>query len=54
MHLLVWIMFLIAGLFVGGAWAAYQHKSRLWTFIAGCLAVAATAMALVWMIGEMR
>ncbi len=53
MFLAVWILFLIAGLLIGGAWAAYQAGSRLWTAVAGVLAVVSLAAALSWLVSEM-
>ncbi len=53
MYLAVWILFLIAGLLVGGAYAAYQAESRLWTFIGGALAAISFGAAVAWLISEM-
>lgn len=54
MHVMIWLLFLVAGLLVGGAWSAYQNGSKFLTIVAGLLAVITTAAALAWMIGEMR
>ncbi|NMF31044.1 hypothetical protein HF851_01980 [Corynebacterium ammoniagenes] len=53
MYLVIIVMFLIAGMLVGGAWTAYKQGSKFWTFMAAVLALAAMATAIVWMIGEM-
>jgi len=46
-------MFLVAGMLVGGAWTAYKQGSKFWTVMAAVLALAATAAAIAWMMGEM-
>lgn len=51
---MVWILFLIAGLLAGGAWAAYQNDSKFWTIIAGFLASISFAASVAWMVSEMR
>lgn len=53
MHIMIWILFLFAGLLVGGAWSAYQNGSKFWTIVAGLLAAVSTAAALAWLVGEM-
>lgn len=53
MNLVVLLMFLVAGMLVGGAWTAYKQGSKFWTFVAAVLALAATATAIAWMTGEM-
>lgn len=51
-YLPVWILFLIAGLLVGGAWSAYQGSSKAATVLMAVLAGLATAAALVILLGE--
>ena len=51
--MLVWIMFLVAGMALGGAWTAYKNDSKLWTIIAALVGVVATATALSWLVAEM-
>ncbi|CCE54087.1 MAG: hypothetical protein ACTIA3_00815 [Corynebacterium casei] len=53
MYLVVILMFLVAGMLVGGAWTAYKQGAKFWTAIAAILALAASATAIAWMIGEM-
>ncbi len=50
MNLLVLILFLVTGLLVGGAWAAYQNGSVLMTVVAGALAEVSAIAALAWML----
>ena len=50
---LIYLLFIVAGFLVGGAWAAWQARNRLWTIITAVLAVAACAVAIQWLIGEM-
>ncbi|WP_347307238.1 hypothetical protein [Corynebacterium sp. SA-MJD20WY100] len=54
MFFMVWILFLIAGLLAGGAWAAYQNGSKFWTIIASFLAAIAFAASVAWMIPQMH
>ena len=51
---LIYGLFLIAGLFVGGAWSAYKAKNLVLTVIAAAIAVVAAAGALSWLIGAME
>lgn len=53
MYMLVWIMFLVAGMALGGAWTAYKNDSKLWTIIAALVGVVATVTALSWLVAEM-
>lgn len=48
MNVMVLVLFLVAGLLVGGAWAAYQNGSVLMTVVAGVLAAISVTAALVW------
>lgn len=51
---LVYLLFIAAGLLVGGAWSAYQSGSRpLTIFLALCAAVA-FAGAVFWLMGAMN
>lgn len=50
---LVWGLFLIAGLLVGGVWSAYQNSSRALTVIMAVLAAVATLAAVLMLIGGM-
>ncbi len=50
---LVYGLFLIAGLFVGGAWSAYKSENTLLAVVAGVIAVVAAGGGVFWMIGEM-
>ncbi|MEX3513853.1 MULTISPECIES: hypothetical protein [unclassified Corynebacterium] len=54
MYMMVWILFLLGGLLLGGAWTAYQSGSRFWTIVAAALGGITTITALIWMIGEMQ
>lgn len=49
----VYILFIIAGLLVGGAWSAYQAGSKKATYGLAILSAIALAAALMWLIGEM-
>ncbi|AIT61417.1 hypothetical protein [Corynebacterium doosanense] len=51
-YLPVWLLFLLAGLLVGGAWSAYQGSSKVATILMAVLAALATAAALVILLGE--
>ncbi|WIM66932.1 hypothetical protein QP027_07265 [Corynebacterium breve] len=42
----VWLLFIVAGMFVGGAWSAYQNGSKLMTMIMAVLAAVALLVAL--------
>ncbi|MCS5479318.1 hypothetical protein NYP18_06570 [Corynebacterium sp. YIM 101645] len=53
-HWLVYLLFIAAGLLVGGTWSAYQAGSRpLAIFLALCAAVA-FAGAVFWLMGAMN
>ncbi len=52
-YVLVYVMFLVAGLLVGGAWSMYKNGSIILAAVfVGCAAVAAIA-GILWMIGEL-
>ena len=48
---LVYLLFAVAGLLVGGAWSAYQAENRAMTYIAAIGAAIAFTAAVLWMIG---
>ena len=50
---LVYLLFAVAGLLVGGAWSAYQAETRAMTYIAAIGAAIAFTAGVLWMIGEM-
>ncbi|WP_306506725.1 hypothetical protein ACKFRM_07410 [Corynebacterium sp. YSMAA1_1_D6] len=50
MNILVLVLFLVAGLLVGGAWSAYQNGSKFMTVVAGVLAAVTVAAALAWLL----
>ena len=50
MNILVLVLFLVAGLLVGGAWSAYQTGSQFMTVVAGVLAAVTVAAALAWLL----
>ncbi|MHA2789314.1 hypothetical protein ACXZ66_09240 [Corynebacterium sp. S7] len=43
----IWILFIIAGILVGGAWSAYQNGSKGATMVMAVLAAAALLIALL-------
>lgn len=45
------ILFLLAGLLVGGTWSAYQNGGKITTVVMAVLAVLACAAAILWMVG---
>lgn len=50
---LVYVLFILAGLLVGGAWSAYQAENRRATYGMAVIAAIALAGALFMLIGEM-
>lgn len=50
MNIIVLILFLVAGLLIGGAWSAYQNDSMFMTVVAAVLAAITIAAALVWLL----
>lgn len=50
---LVYLLFIIAGMLVGGAWSAYKAANRIATYVLSAGAALALAAALMWLIGEM-
>lgn len=51
MQFMILILFLVAGLLVGGAWSAYQQGSKFFTVVAALLAVITAAAPIAWMVG---
>lgn len=50
---MIYALFLLAGLFVGGAWSAYKNNNVALAVFAGVIAVVSVAGGVLWMIGEM-
>ena len=50
---MILILFLVAGLLLGGAWSAYQQGSKFFTLVAAVLGAVSAAAALAWMFGVM-
>ncbi|GAA1474178.1 hypothetical protein P4N68_00350 [Corynebacterium felinum] len=48
---LVYLMFMFAGLLVGGTWSAYKQNNTMMTVILGGLAVLAAGAGIAWAIG---
>lgn len=51
---LIYVLFMIAGLLVGGAWGAYKNGSTTWAVILGVIALVALAAGGTWMYGELQ
>ena len=49
---LTYLLFIIAGLFVGGTWTAYKSGSRVGMIICGAIALVALVGAILWLIGS--
>lgn len=49
----IWVLFIIAGLLVGGAWSAYKNGSKGATMVMAVLAAAAVLIALITLLGAM-
>lgn len=49
---LTYLLFIIAGLFVGGAFSAYKAKSQVGMIICGIIALVALVGAILWLIGS--
>ncbi|MBG9263490.1 hypothetical protein I4J38_05160 [Corynebacterium diphtheriae bv. gravis] len=45
------MLFLVSGLLVGGAWAAYKADNKLMVIVLGVLAAMAAAGGVVWAVG---
>ncbi len=50
---MIYGLFIVAGLFIGGAWSAYKAENKLGMIVAGAIGGVAAIGALLWMIGEM-
>lgn len=50
---MIYGLFIIAGLFIGGAWSAYKAENKLGMIVAGAIGIIAVAGGVLWMIGEM-
>lgn len=51
---LVYVMFLLAGLLVGGAWSTYKNGAKTLTIILAIMAAMAAAAGVLWMVGELQ
>ena len=51
MHVMILVVFLVAGMLVGGAWTAYQQGSKAMTVVASLLAAITVVAAISWMVG---
>ncbi|MEL6050297.1 hypothetical protein [Corynebacterium rouxii] len=49
--LMVYVLFLVSGLLVGGAWAAYKADNKLMVIVLGVLAAMAAVGGVVWAVG---
>ncbi|GAB3590330.1 hypothetical protein GCM10027580_01910 [Corynebacterium faecale] len=50
---MIYGLFIIAGLFIGGAWSAYKAENKLGMIVAGGIGAIAAVGGILWMIGEM-
>lgn len=50
---LVYLLFLVAGLMVGGTWSMYQAENKLLTIVFAMIAAVAFLGAILWLIGVM-
>lgn len=48
---LVLVLFIVAGLLVGGTWSAYQNGGKVLTVIMAVLAAVALVGAVLWLMG---
>ena len=53
MHFMILVLFLVAGMLVGGAWSAYQQGSKAMTVVASLLAAITVVAAISWMVGAL-
>lgn len=51
MHVMILVLFLVAGMLVGGAWSAYQQGAKAMTVVASLLAAITVVAAISWMVG---
>ncbi|MEJ5997058.1 hypothetical protein [Corynebacterium sp. H130] len=49
----VYVLFIVAGLLVGGAWSAYQAENRKATYALAVTSALALAAAVMFLMGEM-
>ncbi|WP_339563715.1 hypothetical protein [Corynebacterium sp. H128] len=52
-YAIVYLLFIVAGLLVGGAWSAYKAENKKMTYVMGLAAAIAVTAAVLWLIGEM-
>ncbi|AKK09171.1 hypothetical protein HCH15_09815 [Corynebacterium testudinoris] len=50
---LIYLLFIVAGLLVGGVWSAYQAGNKLLTIVLAVFAAVALTGAVLWMLGAM-
>ncbi|WKD60824.1 hypothetical protein CCICO_03935 [Corynebacterium ciconiae DSM 44920] len=50
---LVYLLFMVSGLLVGGAISAYRAERKALTIVLGVLALIGVAGGVMWMIGEL-
>lgn len=50
---MIYGLFILAGLFIGGAWSAYKAENKLGMIVAGAIGALAALGGIFWMIGEM-
>lgn len=50
---LVWGLFIVAGLLVGGVWSAYQSGNKVATIVIAVIAAVTLVGAFMWLFGEM-
>ncbi|BAC18810.1 hypothetical protein HMPREF0290_2032 [Corynebacterium efficiens YS-314] len=50
---MIYGLFIIAGLFIGGAWSAYKAENKIGMFVAGAIGIIAAVAGILWTIGEM-
>ncbi|WBT07973.1 hypothetical protein PAB09_08650 [Corynebacterium sp. SCR221107] len=50
-YLVVYILFMIAGLLVGGCWTTYKNDHKILAFVLGACALVAVLGAILWAVG---
>ncbi|MBD8028888.1 hypothetical protein H9627_00855 [Corynebacterium sp. Sa1YVA5] len=50
---MIYGLFIIAGLFIGGAWSAYKAENKMGMFVAGAIGIIAAVGGILWTMGEM-
>lgn len=53
MSWLVYLLFLVAGLMVGGTWSMYQAGNKVLTIVFALIAAVSLVGAILWLIGVM-